>query len=609
MSPKLQLHILFLLFVTTLLIQTRGIAELLPANISIISEQEIRSSRTQNLAELLEQETNLSIVRTGALGSFSVLTTRGASPMNFLLNGEPLAGSSRQFLDISKIPTENIDHVEIIRGAASVIFGGDTSGGVVNIVTRKPKSDGTTTSDLGAQARSKGTQFELADFNRHGHRLGGGFSYGRFRTDGLQVNSYAQEDSFDGFLEYSLPHGGDLEVEGTIWDNKAGDPRGTPADISLWNGKNEQQPLSEFTHTEENTKTGRLVHKKRWSPKIFSQWSLFVLRREFQNIPSDMAAPHYESIDSLVNSQLEIYMPGGFVAGGSFQSDDQNVIDTSRSHDYHWNGFIINSQKFGPYAAISRLHIDQEGSYGMSIDPRLTLMITPVPWLTFSGNVGHSRRIPSFLERFYQLGNLNGNQNLIPEKTWDYDAGFQITASSATFRITGFYSRTEDRILQASTTFINSRLAEQLGMESEFNWAWKKIQHHTEVTVLNSRGQSTAQGFVPLKFSPTVSLSSTLTVRPTSLWTSWVRVRYKGDQYDQDNRQGILIPQHTVLDAELSRQIWNSEIYLRVENIANQHYAEGTGFDPRLFAAAPAATLAPQLSRSFWVGFIIHFTD
>jgi outer membrane cobalamin receptor len=596
---------------SSLLAETR-----LPSNVTVITPEEVRASRAQNLSEILENQPSLQVIRTGVFGSFAIVKIRGtpnASQVNILMNGLPLAGASRQFIDVARIPAENIDHIEIIKGAASALYPGDVSGGVINIVTRKPRST-SPDSHLSAQDRSKGTQVEELDFMERGNRFGGGLSYGRFRTNGLQVNSYAKLDSFDGLAQYNFPTLGEVEAEATVWDGMAGDPRGTPVDISQWNGTTEQQPVSEFTHTEETTKTGRLAHRRRWSQDVFSEWSLFTLQRDFRTMPkSGDVSPDYASRDSLVQTQFNLHLSNGLLAGGSFQSDDQSAVGgIFRHHDDHWNGFVIHSHRFGLWTEISRLEGEVQGQYDLSVNPRMTLMADPAPWLTLSANVGRSRRIPSFTERFYQLGSFMGNPGLTPEKTWTSDLGFQLRASSVTLSLTGFYARTDDRITvsPSSTTFVNSGLSEQRGLEIDLDVSWEKWENRASATFIRSRGDSAAgAGLVLTRLTPELSANDTLTYTFSPRWKMWGRVRALGDQYDQDNSQGTFIPGHTLYDAELIRRVWNAELFIRVENILDKRTAESTGFDPRLFGTLPGAALSPQLPRFFWAGITLHFAD
>lgn len=66
------------------------------------------------------------------------LSLQGLNPQYtvFLINGERLAGETKGVIDFSRINPTNIDHIEIVRGASSTLYGSNAIGGVVNIITR-----------------------------------------------------------------------------------------------------------------------------------------------------------------------------------------------------------------------------------------------------------------------------------------------------------------------------------------------------------------------------------------------------------------------------------------------------------------------------------------
>lgn len=63
----------------------------------------------------------------------------GGGGILFLLDGERLAGESLDNPDYSRLDLQNADRVEIVKGAASSLYGSNATGGVVNIISRTPK--------------------------------------------------------------------------------------------------------------------------------------------------------------------------------------------------------------------------------------------------------------------------------------------------------------------------------------------------------------------------------------------------------------------------------------------------------------------------------------
>lgn len=130
----------------------------IPLSLSIIGEQQIQQRLQPSLLPLLSEEvpglfiTGRGVmgygVAAGAAGGISirgiggtptsgVLVLIDGQPQYMGLMGHPLADSYQSLM---------AERVEVIRGPASVLYGSNAMGGVINIITKQPKNDGLTTS-------------------------------------------------------------------------------------------------------------------------------------------------------------------------------------------------------------------------------------------------------------------------------------------------------------------------------------------------------------------------------------------------------------------------------------------------------------------------------
>jgi iron complex outermembrane receptor protein len=114
--------------------------------IQILSQEDIKVSGITNVGDLLQQipsvagaATNSSI-NNGGSGAVRVsLRGLGSQYTLVLINGRRVAPSgtgANNSVDLSNIPTNIIQRVEILKDGASAVYGSDAIGGVVNIVTR-----------------------------------------------------------------------------------------------------------------------------------------------------------------------------------------------------------------------------------------------------------------------------------------------------------------------------------------------------------------------------------------------------------------------------------------------------------------------------------------
>ncbi len=111
----------------------------LTSNVTVISRDEIEESPAEDLGELLAEKSVGHIQKyPGAMTSIGIRSFRSDTHGNdlrgkilILLNGRR-AGTG----NLAKIMTENVERIEIIRGAAAVQYGSAAIGGVVNVITR-----------------------------------------------------------------------------------------------------------------------------------------------------------------------------------------------------------------------------------------------------------------------------------------------------------------------------------------------------------------------------------------------------------------------------------------------------------------------------------------
>jgi vitamin B12 transporter len=109
-----------------------------PESITIIDEEEIRQSGARTVAEILQQVEGIDLQRYGSLGQMVRISIRGSThdQVLILVNGRPINPSVGGGGNLSQIPINAIKQIEIIRGGASAIYGGNAMGGAINIITK-----------------------------------------------------------------------------------------------------------------------------------------------------------------------------------------------------------------------------------------------------------------------------------------------------------------------------------------------------------------------------------------------------------------------------------------------------------------------------------------
>jgi iron complex outermembrane receptor protein len=116
----------------------------IPANVTVITREEIERSRAQTTVDLLRNEAGVVVSDLRGTGKNVFVDIRGfgeTGPLNILVlvDGRRVNEIDLSGVDWSQIPLDQIERIEILRGPGSVLYGDNAAGGVINIITKKPE--------------------------------------------------------------------------------------------------------------------------------------------------------------------------------------------------------------------------------------------------------------------------------------------------------------------------------------------------------------------------------------------------------------------------------------------------------------------------------------
>ena len=129
-----------------------------PGTVTVIRPQEMKGEQ-KNLPELLKQVPGLHVIELKGRGAYTTASVRGStsSQVSVYVDGVLMNLGSESAVDLSTIPVENVEKIEVYRGYIPARFGGASMGGVINIVTVKPKeAGGLLNAGIGSYGRFRG---------------------------------------------------------------------------------------------------------------------------------------------------------------------------------------------------------------------------------------------------------------------------------------------------------------------------------------------------------------------------------------------------------------------------------------------------------------------
>jgi len=125
---------------------TRDVQEIrkVPANITVIAEEEIKKSNAQTITDLLRHEVGVVVADWFGTGKYASVDLRGFGETGLLntlvlVDGRRVNAIDLSGVDWSQIPIDQVERIEIVRGSGSVLYGDNAVGGVINVITKRPE--------------------------------------------------------------------------------------------------------------------------------------------------------------------------------------------------------------------------------------------------------------------------------------------------------------------------------------------------------------------------------------------------------------------------------------------------------------------------------------
>jgi len=114
-----------------------------PANVSVITTEQIEKSGATTIPEVLDKLESIQFRSYSGNSSQATIDMRGFGGDNpfgkslIMLDGRRLNRPDMSSINWLQIPLNNVERIEVVRGASSVLYGDAAIGGVINIITKK----------------------------------------------------------------------------------------------------------------------------------------------------------------------------------------------------------------------------------------------------------------------------------------------------------------------------------------------------------------------------------------------------------------------------------------------------------------------------------------
>lgn len=128
----------------------------------------------------------------GTMGSFMQLNGLGNDFIVILIDGKRVYGDMGGMNDLGRINPNNVERIEVVKGASSALYGSDAIAGVINIITKK--SNRSIAASHSSQYSNYNTKQQTTNIDFNTKYISGGLTFSENQSDGWQNSPYELDD-------------------------------------------------------------------------------------------------------------------------------------------------------------------------------------------------------------------------------------------------------------------------------------------------------------------------------------------------------------------------------------------------------------------------------
>lgn len=554
-------------------------------SLDVVTAAQIAATAAPDIRAALALVPTLVIDDTGGPAGLVSLSLRGSNSRQVLvlLDGHRVSSSPSAAFNLNDLAVrvERIVRIEVIPAPASVIYGSDAIGGVVNIVTQPA---GVTPALAISYGRGAEAEQRLAGGVQYGFKKLGLRLDGQLHTgDGFRDNGDYDQKSFEvGLAVAPAPWG--LDLRWTSFNRQAGvsgpdalpspearqkaDADGLRADVVYLPGSGWDFKAGVFTRSQS------LWFTDPAPPVVDPQ------------VPAAPLAGRRENSSSGIEAHLDFDTKRGelFTVGAEWVND---TVKSDGDEDHaaeRWSVYSQDQWHSGAWSAVLALRRDQHSEFGGRTNPSLSVGWGSGGWKLWSG-WARTSRTPSFDERYLDEQFLKGNPDLKLETSESFDGGIEMGGAGGHVRLSTF-RRSVDNLISWTDA------------DGDFVWRTRSVAQATssgwEAEVLYRPSASIA---IPVGYQRLSTRDEethdTLPGAVRSIWRAAIQGTGKSltwsleyaatDRGDYQRRAGAW--NYTVFNAALA---WRDTLFsvpvqasLRVENLQDRDYETVEGYPMR----------------------------
>lgn len=429
-----------------------------PIQTRVINAKEIARLDATNVQDLLQQELP-GVEFSYAMNQQTHLNFSGFGGQGvlFLVDGERLAGETMDDVDFTRLSMDNVERIEIVKGAASALYGSNATGGVINIITKKSQKP--VTFNVNARYAKHNEQRYGGTFGLNGKHWNNMFTVNFNRMDNYDVHSASNPVT---------------RIISTVYGDKTINFK----DQLVWN-PNKCFHLSGragYFFRETVRSADQPERYRDFFGGLGMQWNI----SEHDDLQANYAFDQYDKSDYQRISKLDIRDYSNvqnslrLLYNHRFDRGDVLTIGSDFMHDYLYNTNLENETRnqnswdlFGQYdwrisdqwEAVGAVRYDYFSDGKEShVTPKLNVCYKPIYNLSIRAGYGMGFRAPTLKEKYYNFDMagiwiVEGNANLKSEVSHNFNLSAEYTKGH--YNLTGsvYYNKVKNKLVTSAPYF------------------------------------------------------------------------------------------------------------------------------------------------------------
>lgn len=560
------------------------------ANVSVVTSKEIEQKHYSEVTDALKNVPGVIISNYSASGqnyNSNSFYINGSNNIVVMVDGvrKNYNGMASSVANLGElVAMDSIDHIEVLKGSASTLYGSDAQGGVINIITKKAKENGVHTTlrtSFGDNNKEKYTLYNEGKEGQFfwtveaGKELQGNYKDGW----GKKVTNHLNAEHYNVKLGYDLGNDSDIVLNYAKYKSDYTRPDKGSNDIAADKGKKDNDSIN-------------LQYKAKLNDRLTNQFSIYRNKTSF-NDNYNMAGSGYnwdmEMKTTGISDQLTYTMNKQTLIGGFDWYKDEipyyKADDALTGTSVHNTAFYIQDKIdiTDQWNITPGVRVDHHSQFGTHTSPSLSIGFKQNEQTNYYVNYKTFFVAPNL----YQLyeGYDTGNKDLKPQEgnTLEFGIDHQFSDTlTGNFNVFHTHAKNLIQYNMSTWTYENTDKADvngfSLNLNKEFSQHWNASIGYSYLHMSAKEGQNINNDGVLPESTLNINVGYQADRFNANLSGRGIMNRYGRAQYPEMRNYA----NYWVWDLAANYQFTkDATFFARINNIFDQFYTDvGSAYGP-----------------------------